>query len=248
MSEKFHDPENILLVAAGHVDHEELVGHLRPLFETLRRPAGEEPPRIRPERRRRSLLPLQGPGAGAHLPRGKRPPICRASCGSPSAVLNTILGGNMSSRLFQEIREKRGLAYSVFSFLTAFIDSGLLGVYMATDPSDVNRSLEVIGKEIRGIRKGDISSSELEETKEHLIGGILLGAESTDARMMRLAKNEYVFGRYVDCEEVISRIERVKMDEVVAVAEEAFRDGEVSLVTLGPLEEKALDRGCLRFS
>ena len=154
----------------------------------------------------------------------------------------------MSSRLFQEIREKRGLAYSVYSFLTAYIDAGLLGVYLATDPSDLNEALRIICKEIRAIQKGDITQSDLAETKEHLIGGILLGSESTDARMMRLAKNEYVFGRYVSCEEVIAQIEKVNLDQLVAVAEEAFGKDGVSLVTLGPLEEKDLDVGCLQFS
>jgi predicted Zn-dependent peptidase len=123
----------------------------------------------------------------------------------------------------------------------------VLGVYLATDPSDVNEALQIICKEIRAIRKGDITPSELAETKEHLIGGILLGAESTDARMMRLAKNEYVFGRYVECEEVIAQIEKVNLDQLVAVAEEAFGKEGVSLATLGPLEEKDLDAGCLNF-
>jgi len=242
---QFHAPERILLVAAGHVEHEELVNHLRPLFEALP-PSGATPTRV-------------GPGYHAgischhkdleqvHLSLGGKAPYLKSELRFAAAVLNTILGGNMSSRLFQEIREKRGLAYSVYSFLTAYIDAGLLGVYLATDPSDVNEALQIICKEIRAVQKGDITQSDLEETKEHLIGGILLGAESTDARMMRLAKNEYVFGRHVSCEEVIAQIEKVTLDQLVTVAEESFGKDGVSLVTLGPLEEKDLDLGCLQF-
>lgn len=242
---QFHAPERILLVAAGHVDHEELVSLFSPLFESLR-PSGENPVRV-------------GPGSHGgischykdleqvHMSLGGKAPYLRSELRFAAAVLNTILGGNMSSRLFQEIREKRGLAYSVYSFLTAYIDAGLLGVYLATDPSDLNEALRIICKEIRAIQKGDITQSDLAETKEHLIGGILLGSESTDARMMRLAKNEYVFGRYVSCEEVIAQIEKVNLDQLVAVGEEAFGKDGVSLVTLGPLEEKDLDVGCLQF-
>ncbi|MEW6665011.1 MAG: pitrilysin family protein [Thermodesulfobacteriota bacterium] len=242
---QFHAPRKVLLVAAGAVDHEGLVNHFRPLFESL---PSSDANRFR-----------SGPGhqggvcchykdlEQVHISLGGKAPYLRSEMRFAAAVLNTILGGNMSSRLFQEIREKRGLAYSVYSFLTAYIDAGVLGVYLATDPSDVNQALQIICKEIRAIQKGDVTQSDLAETKEHLIGGILLGSESTDARMMRLAKNEYVFERYVSCEEVIDQIERVSRDQVVAVAEEAFGKEGVSLVTLGPLEEKDLDAGCLEF-
>lgn len=242
---QFHAPERILLVAAGHVEHAELVGHLRPLFESLP-PTGSTPTRVGPEYHggvschSRDLEQV-------HLSLGGKAPYLKSELRFAAAVLNTILGGNMSSRLFQEIREKRGLAYSVYSFLTAYIDAGLLGVYLATNPSDVNEALKIICREIRAIQKGDITKSDLEETKEHLIGGILLGSESTDARMMRLAKNEYVFQRYVGCEEVIAQIEKVTLDQLVAVAEDAFGKDGVSLVTLGPIEEKDLDVGCLQF-
>ena len=153
----------------------------------------------------------------------------------------------MSSRLFQEIREKRGLAYAVYSFLSAYIDTGLLGVYVGTDPKQVNRVLRLIHKEIKGIQKGDLSETDLLEAREQIIGGILLGAESTDTRMMRLAKNEYVFGRYMDFDEMVTQLEKVTVDEVLAVAEETFRENEVSLVVLGPVKEEDIDLDSLSF-
>lgn len=242
---RFYTPEQILLVAAGNVDHDELVEYVRPMFEQIL-PSDAVPDRT---------IPLNHAGVSCHQKDLEQVHVCLGGIGPtlssnqrfPGAVLNTILGGNMSSRLFQEIREKRGIAYSVYSFLVSYVDAGLLGVYLATEPKNVNQALEIIQREIRRIQKGDISKSELAATKEHLIGGILLGAESTDSRMMRLAKNEYVYGQYVSYEDIISVVEKVTLEEVVAVAKESFQNDRVSLVTLGPLERDELDQGFLQF-
>ena len=147
----------------------------------------------------------------------------------------------MSSRLFQEIREKRGLAYSIYSFLSAYMDTGLLGICVGTVPDEVNKTLEIINNEIEKIQEGEISETDLSAAREHLTGGILLGAESTDARMIRLAKNEYVFGRYIRYEELVDNLEKVAIDEVVACAREAFMPDNVSLATLGPFKKEDLD-------
>jgi predicted Zn-dependent peptidase len=128
------------------------------------------------------------------------------------------------------------------------MDTGMLGIYLGTDRKEVNRALKVINREIKNIQAGDISKSDLDATKEHLVGSILLGSESTDARMMRIAKNEYVFGRYIPYEEVVDQLEKVKVEEVVAVAKEAFATGRVSLTTLGPIKEEDLDLSCLDFN
>lgn len=243
---KFYTPEQILLVAAGNVDHEDIVSRVRPLFEKIQ-PTDSVPSRT---------SPVYHPGISCHQKDLEQVHVCLGGLG-PSlssnrrfagAVLNNILGGNMSSRLFQEIREKRGIAYSIYSFLVSYIDAGLLGVYLATERKNVNRSLEIIKKEIMRMQKGDLSESELAATKENIIGGILLGAESTDSRMMRLAKNEYVYGRHISHEEVISILEKVTVEEVVEVAQESFKDDRVSLVTLGPLEKADLDQGTLSYS
>ena len=154
----------------------------------------------------------------------------------------------MSSRLYQEIREKRGLAYSIYSFLSAYTDTGMLGVYLATDPSEINQVLGIINREIKKIQNGNLSRSDLADVKEHLIGGIILGSESTDSKMMRLAKNEFVFERYIDYEELISDLERVTVEEVIAVAGDIFRNENVSLAALGAIDQKDLDLGCLQFS
>ena len=230
--DRFYTPNRILLAASGDIDHDALVACFEPLFEPLSSNS-EGPSRA---------VPQVNVGVSCHWKDLEQVHICLAGKAPnlsselrfAGAVFNTILGGNMSSRLFQEVREKRGLAYSVYSFLSSYSDAGLFGVYAATDPSEVNHALKVVNAEIKKIRGGELPEIELDAAKEHLIGSILLGSENTDASMMRLAKNEYVFGEYVSHDEVVAKLKKVTIDEVVAVLEETFGNDEISLVTLGP--------------
>jgi predicted Zn-dependent peptidase len=242
---RFYSPEKIILTAAGNIDHDDLVAYFKPLFEPLRS-NNENPPKITPQIKA-GVSCHQKDLEQVHICLGGEAPHLLSDLRFASTIFNTILGGNMSSLLFQEIREKRGLAYSVYSFISAFLDTGLLGVYVGTDPLEVNRVLEVINHEIKRIQKGELSEWDLKAAKEHLIGGILLGAESTDNRMMRLARNEYLFGRYMSYEELVKTLEKVTVDEVVAVTSETFLRDKVSLVTLGPINREDLDLGCLQF-
>ncbi len=242
----YYTPDRILLAASGDIDHDALVACFKPVFEPL---VFKNKAHLRDN-------PQVNAGVSCHWKKLEQVHICIGSKGPnlssdtrfAGAVLNTILGGSMSSRLFQEIREKRGLAYSVYSFLSAYSDTGLLGVYAATDPSDVNHTLEVINSEIEKIRRGELSETELDAAKENLVGSILLGSESTDACMMRLAKNDFVFGEYVSHDATIAELKKVTVDEVVAVAEETFKSNEVSLVTLGPIHSEDLDLTFLQFN
>jgi predicted Zn-dependent peptidase len=242
----FYVPDRILVVAAGDVDHQSMVSCFEPLFGSA--PGGKN---LTPER----TVPVAEAGFSFHFKDLEQVHIClggeapsqtsdkRFAC----AIFNTIFGGNMSSRLFQEIRENRGLAYAVYSFVSSYVDTGLLGVYMATDSKNVNPALETVQDEIKKIIKGEVSESDLAAAKEHLIGGIYLSSESSDSRMMRMAKNEFIFGRYVDSEEIVSQLEKVTVDEVIDVASDIFRDGKVSLTMLGPFREEDLDRSNLHL-
>jgi predicted Zn-dependent peptidase len=163
------------------------------------------------------------------------------------ALLNTMLGGNMSSRLFQEIRENRGLAYNVYSFMTSYVDTGLLGIYVATDSSSVNPVLQIIQREIQSIVDGKVSPRDLEAAKEHLIGTIYLASESGDSRMMRMARNELVFEKYISYEELIAELEQVRLDDLIDVTGSIFHGG-ISLSTLGPIPESDIDTDCLSFT
>jgi predicted Zn-dependent peptidase len=242
---RFYTPTRIIITAAGNIDHDVLVAQFQPLFESIES-GDEDPPRSIP-RVHSDISCYWKDLEQVHICLGGKAPNLSSDLRFAGAVLNTILGGNMSSRLFQEIREKRGLAYSLYSFLSAYMDTGLMGVYVGTEPSQVNHVLEIVNREIRNIRDGDVSKSDLTAAREHLMGGVLLGAESTDLRMMRLAKNDYVFGRYVSYDELVAKLEEVTVDEIVAVAENTFRNDEVSLVTLGKKKREDLDLACLQF-
>ena len=238
-------PTRIIVVAAGAIDHQRLVSHFQPLFEDL--PNGGTP--------YSRSLPRCSTGCSFHHKNLEQVHICLGAEG-PSvsadkrfacAILNTILGGNMSSRLFQEVREKQGLAYSVYSFLSAYVDTGVLSIYVATDGKNVNPAIRTIRSEIKKICAEGISADELGAAKEHLIGAISLASESADNQMMRTAKNEIIFQRYISYEELIKDLHQVTVDEVVEVASEIFREGRITMTTLGPLREEDFDMNCLRF-
>ena len=243
---KSYTPENILVVAAGDVDHQKMVSYFEPVFEVAPGQGGLNSNRT---------VPSSNGGVSVHFKELEQVHIClggeapsqvaeeRFAC----AIFNAILGGNMSSRLFQEIREKRGLAYSVCSFLSTYIDAGLLGIYAATEQRNVNRVLETIQNEIKKLCEGELTQSDLAAAKEHLIGGIYLASESADNRMVRIAKNEFAFGGHVDLEELVSDLERVGIDEVVETANNIFRESRVSFAALGPLKDEDLDRGLLEY-
>jgi predicted Zn-dependent peptidase len=245
--DRFYVPERILVAATGNVDHQSMVSFFEPLFESASG-GGES--------NQKSTVPCSNAGISVHYKDLEQVHVClggeavsqRSEKRFACAIFNTILGGNMSSRLFQEIRENRGLAYSVYSFISSYLDAGLLGVYVATDPQNVNSTLETIRTEIMKIIKGGFSDSDLAAARDHLIGGIYLSSESADNQMMRIAKNEFVFERYVSYEELASKLEEVTADQVIEVAGDIFKDDRVSLATLGPFKEEDLDRSNLLFS
>ena len=241
-----YTPNRILIAAAGNIEHRAFVDYLGPLFDSLEVKGprnNHHPPDIKSSvfchYKNLEQTQICLGGKGPHYSSEER-----YAC----AVLNTILGGNMSSRLFQEVREKRGLAYTIYSFLSSYLDSGLFGIYTATDQQEVNQVLQIVNKEIREIQQGNITDTDLAEAKEHLIGGMLLGAENTDTRMMRLARNEFIFGRYLTDDEIVDRLAKVTVDEVVQTTRNIFIDDHVSLVTLGKIKEDDLDLSCLRFT
>lgn len=235
---RFYSPSRIIISVAGNIDHESVVKFFRPIFESIE--PGDPMPLSTAPGINQAVLCHYKPIEQVHICMGGKAPHLLNDMRFAGTILNTILGGNMSSRLFQEIREKRGLAYSVYSFISAYVDTGMLGICAGTDPREVNNVLDVIDREIRKIKNGDITETDLKEAKEHLIGGILLGSENTDSRMLRLAKNEYVFNRYISYDEVVESLERVTVDEAVECAREAFKHLNTSLVTLGPFKEDEL--------
>jgi predicted Zn-dependent peptidase len=151
------------------------------------------------------------------------------------SLLNNVLGGGMSSRLFQNIRERQGLAYAVFSELNPCSDTGCLTIYAGTSRESANRVVESIMKEFRDLKENVVAAEELRRAKDHLKGSLMLSLESTTSRMSNLARQEIYFGRFFSLDEIAQRIENVTADEVIAVANEFFRPQAVAVTVVGNL-------------
>jgi predicted Zn-dependent peptidase len=233
-------PERIVIAAAGNLTHDRIHEMIAPTFGAL--PAGEAavPPRQTPEPRSpvqvvpRPLeqvhLLLSGPGLSVTDER-------RYAC----SLLNSILGGNMSSRLFQAIREQYGLAYSVYSYVSAFTDSGMIGIYAAVAPEHTRETLERIIAELRRLADTPVGAQRLADAKAFTKGSLLLSAESNENQMMRLAQNEIYAGRFIPMDEVIERIDAVRAGEIQDLAAELLDPARLAMTALGPVPAGAMD-------
>ncbi len=154
-----------------------------------------------------------------------------------ASLLDSILGGSASSRLFQEIREKRGMAYSVYSFASQYTDTGLIGVYVGTREENVGPSLEIVAEQVADIAAGNLRTRELERAKENLKGRIMLSMESTSNRMSRLGKSLITDAELLSFERIIAEIESVDGDEVAELASLLLAPERLSAAGIGPSEE-----------
>ncbi|MFH7325825.1 M16 family metallopeptidase [Desulfurivibrio sp. C05AmB] len=155
-------------------------------------------------------------------------------------LLNTVLGGNMSSRLFQEIREKRGLAYAVYSYVNAHSDSGTLGIYLGVDPQAAAEAVALVNAAVSRLRREPLADEVLAEARDYARAVIMLAEENMEARMCRLARNIINFGRPLPIEEIIADLARVTADDVLKVANRVFAPP-LSGVALGPLDQDLLN-------
>jgi predicted Zn-dependent peptidase len=150
-------------------------------------------------------------------------------------LLNNVLGGSMSSRLFQEIREERGLAYSVYSYHSSYKEAGTFTIYTGTAPEQVGQVFDIVAHVLRDVAENGITDKELNKGKEQLKGSLMLSLESTNSRMSRLGKNELLLGRHLSLDEIIAKIDRVSHESVRAVARELFRS-KLALAMVSPLD------------
>jgi predicted Zn-dependent peptidase len=162
-----------------------------------------------------------------------------------AAVLNNLLGGGMSSRLFQNIREKEGLAYAVFSELTPYSDAGILTVYAGTAKETVGQVIDLTIKEFGDMKESLVSEEELTRAKNHLKGSLMLSLESTTSRMSNLARQELYFGRFYSLDEILASIDQVTRGGVQSLARDFFRPDQIAVTVLGPLNGFTLDRARL---
>jgi predicted Zn-dependent peptidase len=233
---RFYQPERIIISVAGTLDHNHFMDIAGPAFESIR-PGDPFPQRTAPDEQ--CTIDL-------HYKDLEQVHICLGTKGMSItdprrfaySLMNTILGGNMSSRLFQEVREKRGLAYAVYSYVSSFVDTGMFGAYAGVAPVNIKQSIQLILKEISKIKEMRVDSSELHYAKEFTKGNLMLASESNDNQMVRMAQNETHFGRYVPLEEIIHNIDAVTEDDILHLAEDLFQDNRFSMTLLGPVDDK----------
>jgi predicted Zn-dependent peptidase len=229
-------PERVVVAAAGNLRHaalvEEMAGRLGTIGGGSRKSAvktvGDRVPEMA-----RGVYPHPKPLEQVHLCLGMNGIHQTHPQRYVGYVLNTLLGGGMSSRLFQEIREKRGKAYSVYSFSSSYKDVGYFGVYAGTSLDSTEEVVDLIAKELKKLAAGEMSQTELERTQGQLIGGTMLGLESSDSWMSHIARNEIYFGQAVSTDEICSRIRAVSRDDVIDLAGTLFRGDGATLTLLG---------------
>ena len=234
-------PRRVVVAAAGHMEHAYVADEFaRRLGAVAGDVAASDFDGVRPV--------LRG-GTFQHAKALEQAHLCFGVAGLSQSdprryaayVLNTLLGGGMSSRLFQEIREKRGRVYSIYSFLSSYRDVGYLGVYAGTSVEWAEEVVELTAKEFKNLAAGEIGREEVERTKNQVIGNMILGLETSNAWMSDIAKDEIYFGRAIALEEVIRDIRAVTRDDVVDLAAALLRPEAMALTLLADIEKKKLD-------
>jgi len=240
-------PDNIVVAAAGNLRHDRLARLVRKAFGGMTPGNGDlrrmRRPRPRPGVVRKSKRDLEQAHVLMGLPAYPENFRDRYTL----FVLNTLLGGTMSSRLFQKIREQHGLAYSVYSAVNGFIDAGFLMIYLATRPDQARGAVELIQDELRDLREVGPSKAELEVAKEHLKGSLMLSLESTSSRMSNLARQNMYFRRQFTLKQILGGIERVTVGKVHALSGSLFHDSPVALAAVGPLKQFRMSRKGLQL-
>lgn len=234
---KYYGTKDMVLSCAGNFDTDHLLSLLNKNLGHLRR--GSEPDRGAPPEFQSKVEIFSKKLAEAH--------VCLAIKGIPQAsrdryclfTLNTILGAGVSSRLFQEIREKRGLAYAIYSFVASYLDTGLWGVYAGVSRKKVREVIELILEEIHGL-KDTVNEEELERAKNQLKGNIILGLESSSSRMNNIARQEIYYGRNFSPKEIMGEIDSITLGQIRELAERMIRTEWFSLTVHGPVQEEDL--------
>jgi predicted Zn-dependent peptidase len=236
-----YEPSNVVVTAAGNLTHEGLTGLVRQYFESLP-PGNPAPPDPVPGTHARIALRNKKSLEQVHLCMGVPSyPLSheqRFAC----YVLNTLLGGGMSSRLFQNIRERQGLAYAVFSELNPYRDTGCHSIYAGTSVESARKVVQSITREFRQLKEERVSDEELRRAKDHLKGSLMLGLESTSSRMSNLARQEMYFGRFFTMDELLESIESVTAEDVQRIARTFFDPKQIALTILGNLENFRITR------
>jgi predicted Zn-dependent peptidase len=236
---RHYRPPSIVVAAAGNLTHDRVVDRLARHAE-----AHELGPDVDLGRSVEGLAParsravLTKPAEQVHVVLGTRGIAREDPDRYPLTVLNQAFGGGMSSRLFQEVRERRGLAYAVYSYRVAYVETGAFGVYAGTAPGRAAETIDVVGAEIdRVIRDGGIGDAELAAAKGQLKGSMALSLETSNSRMQRLGSSELMLGETLSLDDVTARIDAVTPDDVARLITRMFVSGSRTLAVVGPIDE-----------
>lgn len=232
---QYYTPNRLIISVAGNISHQQVVEKLGPIFGQS---TGNELDKV-----------LQRPSHSAEvICRSKETEQVHMVIGTPgfslddqdvyiAQVINTILGGGLSSRLFQEIREQRGLVYSVYSYHSSYHDTGIFGVYAGLSKQNVGQAMELIFKELKDIKKNGVSKEELQRAKDQLKGNLLLSLESVNTHMSRLGKSELYLKKVYSPEEIVEKLNRVTVDDTRRVAQIIFNPDNFSMAAIGPWQD-----------
>jgi predicted Zn-dependent peptidase len=235
-------PGNLVVAVAGNCSHAEVVELVTTAFEGAEGVPLGPPPGRREPRAHRGLQVRRKPTEQAHVVLGTRGLSRSDPRRFALGVLNIAFGGGMSSRLFQEVREKRGLVYSIYSYATQYSETGSFSVYAGTAPKRIHEVLAIVREELDRVIADGLTEEELERGKGHLKGSLVLGLEETSGRMTRLGKSEITSGEILSMDDIVRRVDDVTDEDVRAVAKEVLGSGPRALALIGPFDADGFER------
>ena len=223
---------NLIVSAAGNIRHEDVRDRIAAAFASVRTTAAANA----------DVAPRVVPQVVVRAKELEQSHVCLGTTSYPqnhddryvSYIMNTVLGGSMSSRLFQNVRERRGLAYAVFSGLSAYRDAGNITIYAGCSNKAVSELVDVCVEELRTMKAAPVGDAELRRAKDHLKGSLMLSLENTASRMSHLARQEIYFDRHFGLDETLAGVERVTSEDVQRVACDLFSNGSLAATVLGP--------------
>jgi predicted Zn-dependent peptidase len=235
-------PDNVVVAAAGSLEHD----HVVELVERTARKAADPPSRS--GRARPPFVAAPAPSLRFQRKDTEQYHVCLGAPGIArsdrrrftASILDSVLGGSASSRLFQEIREKRGLAYSVYTFASQYADVGQIGVYVGTREENLGPCMEIVAEQIAEVAAGRLAPAEVDRAKENLKGRVMLSMEMTSNRMSRLGKSLVTDSELLSLDRIIAEIDAVDSDSVAGLAEVLLAPDKVSIAAIGPSEERFL--------
>lgn len=232
---QYYCPKEIVLSVAGNFEHQRLIELLNASFGKLSRTG----------KPKHEATPVFTPIVAVKKKQLEQVQVCIGCKGLNYthddrfviAALNTVLGNSMSSRLFQEVREQHALAYSIYSYVTSYRDTGLLTVYAGTDPSNALKTVQLVLKEFRKLKKEGITLAEETRVKNQIKGSLILSLESSNSHMSRLARQEIYYGKYLTIDDIVKGVESVTAEQVQELARKLFTSESTGLAILGPLSK-----------